>query len=334
MKQFEKEKIIFDIDPGVDDAAALALSLYDDIMDIVLVSTVSGNRDISTVTRNALHILELFRRTDIPVAIGASKALKRISEDAAEVHKFDGLGGYIPPEVVETQPIGMDAVEAMYQAIKKYKGNISIIAVGPHTNVAMLILKHPEVKDMVKHIYTEGCSPYGWAKQGNWTNYISFNARTDPEALEIVCNSGIPVSLVFSRMGREMVHLTEKDALKIRDINSVGEWLYEMYDGYWEHGYKDKRIAINDTCACLMMRAPKLFRTKKVSIKVNTTDMPGKTEFEIVKDSNIELAVAVDRYNLHRFFKKAIKKLDFIDISADVNRSKKLRALRFGGVEE
>ncbi|MBQ7579131.1 MAG: nucleoside hydrolase [Clostridia bacterium] len=329
--ELKKEKIIFDVDPGVDDAAALSLSLYDRIMDVVLVTTVNGNRDINVVTRNALHILDLFNKANIPVAMGASSALKRVSPDAMNVHKFEGLGGYIPPKTTPNKPISLDAVEAMYGVIKKYKHNISIIAVGPHTNIASLILKHPDVKQMINHIYTEGCSPYGWKRQGKWTNYISFNARTDPEALQIVLESGIPVSLVPSRIGREKAFLTEKEALKIRDINTVGEWLYEMYDGYWEHGYTDKRIALNDTCACLVMREPSIFKLKKVTATVNTTDMPGKTEFKVTRKSHIELAVGANKRKLYKCFTRAVKKLDRFNFSKEIDRSKKERANRFGG---
>lgn len=333
METIIKEKIIFDVDPGVDDAAALSLSLYDRIMDVILVTTVSGNRDIQTVTRNSLHLLDLFNRTDIPVAVGASMALNRNSEDAMNVHKFEGLGGYIPPQTTPNKPIAEDAVEAMYQAIKKHKHNISIIAVGPHTNVASLILKHPDVKTMLKHIYTEGCSPYGWGHNKKWKTYISFNARTDPEALKVVLESGIPISLVPSQVGRERAFLTEKEALKIRDINTVGEWLYEMFDGYWEHGYKDKRIALNDTCACLAMREPSIFKMKKVKVIVNTTDMPGKTEFFKVRNSNIELAVNANKRKLYKCFYRAVSKLSRFNFSKEITRSKLERAKRFGAME-
>ena len=334
MEAIIKEKIIFDVDPGVDDAAALSLSLYDRIMDVILVTTVSGNRDIGVVTRNALHLLDIFNRADIPLAVGASTALNRIgSEDARNVHKFEGLGGYIPPQTTPNKPIALDAVEAMYQAIKKHRHNISIIAVGPHTNVASLIIKHPDVKNMLNHIYTEGCSPYGWGRDKKWREYISFNARTDPEALKIVLESGIPVTLVPSQVGRERGFLTEKEALKIRDINTVGEWLYEMFDGYWEHGYKDKRIALNDTCACLTMREPSIFKTKKVLVTVNTTDMPGKTEFKVVKNSNIELAVNANRHKLYKCFYRAVSKLDRFNFSKEIERSKLERASRYGAID-
>lgn len=307
----KKINCIIDTDPGVDDAAAIALSLYDEVMDIKLITTVSGNRDIETVTRNTLHILEKFNREDIPVAVGANKAMERISPDASDVHRHEGLGGYIPPEEVNKKPIQLDAVEAMYETIKKYKNDISIIALGPHTNLGLLIKKHPDVVGMITHIYGEGCAIYGDKKQGErWMNYISFNASSDPEALKIVVESGIPVTMVPSKMGREGTNLTERETLKIRDLNDVGRFLFEMYSGYWEHGYTDRRIATNDTCAVLCLRFPHIFKLKKTNFIVNTTDKPGKTEIIYNKKGNINFVYKANKKKFYEYFYNAVKKLD------------------------
>ena len=126
MKNEKKINCIIDTDPGVDDAVAIILSLYDKVMDIKLITTVSGNLELSKVTRNALHILEKFNRTDIPLAIGAVKPMVRESKDAKFIHQNEGLGGYIPPESVKTKPIDKSAVEAMYETICKYKNDIVI----------------------------------------------------------------------------------------------------------------------------------------------------------------------------------------------------------------
>ena len=127
---FKRKKIncIIDTDPGVDDCAAIALSLYDDVMDIKLITTVSGNVGIDKVTRNILHLLEKFGRTDIPVAKGASKPLYREAKDATYMHKAEGMGNYIPPKTVKTKPIKLDAVEAMYKVICEHPKDICIIA--------------------------------------------------------------------------------------------------------------------------------------------------------------------------------------------------------------
>lgn len=308
----KKKKIncIIDCDPGVDDTAAITLSLYDEVMDIKLITTVCGNLSVDIVTRNVLHILEKFNRTDIPVARGSDKAMMRTSPDASFIHQKSGLGGYIPPKTVKTKVIESNAVEAMYETIKKYKNDISIVAVGPHTNIGMLLKAHPDVAGMVDRIYTEGCSPYGWKSEGKWANYKSFNASSDPEALNIVLNSGIPITYITSRTGRELANFTEKQVYELRKINDTGRFFAEMYSGYWEHNYADRRIATNDTCACLALRNPSLFKTKKVNFKVNYTDDPGRTDMEFDKHGNVDLVVKVNRKKLHKFFFDAVKKLD------------------------
>lgn len=306
----EKLHCIIDTDPGVDDSAAISLTLYDDLVDIDLITTVAGNLDLKSVTRNALHLLEKFNRTDIPLAMGADKPMERESKDAKFIHQAQGMGGYIPLKTVKLKPIDKPAVEAMYETINRYAGNICIVALGPHTNLGYLLLAHPDVKNKVKHIYCEGCAPYGWKTEGKWIEYISFNASSDPEAFDIVMKSGIPVTIVPSRMGRDLANFTEKEVYDIGKINDVGRFICEMYSGYWEHGYTDRRIATNDTCAVLNMRCPSLFKTIGVDIEIDKDSMPGKTTMVKNKKSHIQLAIKVNRKKMHKFYFDAIRKLN------------------------
>ena len=308
-KIVRKINCIIDTDPGVDDSAAIVLSFIDDLMDIKLITTVSGNLDIDAVTRNALHLVEKFGQ-NIPVAKGSEKPLVRNAKDAKFIHQHEGMGGYIPPKEVGIKPIDEDAIDAMYEVIKKYKNDICLIALGPHTNLGRLIMKYPDVIGMINHIYSEGCSPYGWKTEGRWKDYVSFNASSDPEALKIVVESGIPMTMVPSRMGRELANFMEKDIIKMRDINDVGRFLAEMYFGYWEYGYTDRRIATNDTCACLSMRFPELFKTKKVAFKVNVDDLPGRTDITPDKHGHINLVYKVNRKKLKKLYFKAVDKMN------------------------
>lgn len=312
-KELKKIACIIDTDPGVDDSVAIALSLYDELLDIKLITTVTGNKDIETVTRNALHLLERFERTDIPVAKGCEKAMKRVSPDASFIHQHFGLGGYIPPETTETKVIDSHAVEAMYKTICENKNNIVLVCLGPYTNVGTLIQKHPDVVNMISHIYSEGCAAYGNKIEGKrWCDYVSFNASSDPEAMEIVMNSGIPVTIIPSRMGRELANFTEEEVVKLKDINRIGYFFFQMYSGYWEHNYTDRRIATNDTCACMILRFPELFKTKKCHFEVNTTDKPGRTTITFTKTGHVEYAYKINKKKMHQKFYEAIKKLDFL----------------------
>jgi len=306
MENLKKMKCIIDTDPGVDDSAAIALSLYDDILDIKLVTTVVGNLNLDIVTRNALHLLEKFQRTDIPLAVGAEQAMTRVSPFAIHVHKSGGMGNYNAPEKVNIKPIEDDAVEAMYKTILENKNDIVILALGPHTNLGYLISKHPEVKNMISHIYCEGCAPYGYKGE----RHISFNVSSDPEAFKIVIESGIPITIIPSRMGREGANFNEKQVFALREINDVGAFLFEMYNGYWEHGYPDRRIAINDTCAVMIARFPKLFKTKKAHFEVDLDEQPGKTTITFKKSGEINYAYKVNRKKLHKLYFEAVRKMD------------------------
>lgn len=309
-KEVKKINCIIDCDPGVDDVVAIALSLYDSVMDIKLITTVNGNLDLKTVTRNALHILEKFNRTDIPLAMGAEKPMGQSMPNASFIHQVNGMGGYTPPETVNTKPIEKSAVEAMYEVIKEHPNDIYIISLGPHTNVGTLIKTHPDVVPLINRIYCEGCSAFGTKMEKNWKNYISFNASFDAEALKIVMESGIPITIVPSRMGRELANFNEKEVFEIREINDVGRFLFEMYNQYWEHNYEDRRIATNDTCAVLNLREPSLFKTKKAKVTVNTNDMYGRTDFEFTKKGHIDYVYKVNKKKMHQCFFRAIKKLD------------------------
>ncbi len=311
-KNLEMKKIncIIDCDPGVDDSVAIALSLYDSIMDIKLITTVNGNLDLDIVTRNTLHVLEKFKRTDIPVAMGARTPMGKSMPNASFIHQKNGMGGYKPPEKVKSKPVEQNAVEAMYEVIKQNPNDISIIILGPHTNVAELIKTHPDVVGMVNHIYCEGCAPYKENSKKRWDTYISFNASFDAIAMKIVVESGIPITIIPSQMGREHSNFNEKEVFEIRELNDVGRFFFEMYNQYWEHNYEDRRIATNDTCAVLTLREPKLFKTKKCVIKVNTTDMYGRTDFEFTKKGHINFVYKVNKKKMHECFYRAIKKLD------------------------
>ncbi len=310
LEELKKINCIIDCDPGVDDCVAIALSLYDRIMDIKLITTVNGNLDLNIVTRNALHLLEKFKRADIPVAMGAEKPMGKSMPNAAFIHQSNGMGGYVPPKEVKTKPIEKRAVDAMYEVIKKHKNDIVLISLGPHTNIGQLIKEHPDVKDMVNHIYCEGCAPYKENSKKRWDTYISFNASFDALAMKIVVESGIPLTIIPSQMGREFANFNEKEVFEIRELNDVGRFFFEMYNQYWEHNYSDRRIATNDTCAVLALREPSLFKTKKAIIKVNTTEMYGRTDFEFTKKGHVNFVYKINKKKMHNCFFNAIKKLD------------------------
>ena len=299
-----KYNVIIDSDPGVDDTAAIVLTLDDENLSIKLLTSVAGNRSVNVCTRNLLHILDLYN-SPFPVAKGAKHALCRKSKDATDIHKLMGMGGY-KPKKPKRKPIKKDAVDAMYETIMASDAPIYILNFGPHTNSAKLILKYPEVKNKITGIIGEGCCPYGV----DGRTHISFNVSTDPEAFKIILESGIPLTMVPSHMGREIVHLTEEQVEYIKDLNSTGKMFYEMYSEYWEHGFPDKRIAINDSCICLYLLYPEYFEPVRTNIEVDLDEMPGKTIMDFDPNGKHVYLKNCNREKIHEIFINAIKKMD------------------------
>ena len=308
----KKIKVIIDTDPGVDDAACLVYALHDKRLDVKLLTTVVGNVSVDTCTRNLCHILDKFG-LNYPVAKGAAKALCRESPFAEHVHSKEGLGGYIPPEKVDYPILKEDAVEAMYRVLSEGNGDIIPLVLGPHTNIALLLQKHPDIIKKIPKIIFMGGSPYG---VGELATHISFNISSDPEAFKIVLDSKIPLVMVPSSIGRNKAYISERYAKYFRKMNEVGAFLFEMYDEYWERGYKDKRLATNDTCAYMYLIHPICFRTRKISLTVDTDKEPGKTVADFRNKGHVTLVTGCDRnlflmilnIKLHKFDKYKFKK--------------------------
>lgn len=306
----KKYKVIIDTDPGVDDSACLVFAFFDKRLDIKLLTTVVGNVKVETGTRNLLHLLDKLG-LDFPVAKGADKAMKRVSPTAEHVHSEEGMGGYIPPKTVERELLKEDAIEAMYRVLSEGDGDIIPLVFGPHTNMGLLLEKHPDIIKKIPKIIFMGGAPYGMP---GFPKHISFNISSDPESFKIVLDSKIPLVMVPSDMGRNKAYLTEEYVYQMRDTNDVGKFLFEMYDKYWEHGYPDKRIATNDTCAYLACVYPRLFKYKKINLTVNVDDEPGKTIANYDKNGQVSLAVAVKRNRFLKLMTKKLKELDHIKL--------------------
>lgn len=309
----EKYKVIIDTDPGIDDTTALILTMFDERLDVKLYTTVKGNINVDIATNNMLHLLEKFGKK-IPVARGCEKGMVRDTPDASWLHGKWGMGEtYIPPKA-KTKPIKKDAVEAMYEIIMQNPHEISLILFGPHTNVGNLFKTHPDCAPLVKQIIFEGFSPYGLK---GVKPHISFNIRTDPEAFKYVLDSGVPLVIIPSELGRNVTHLPEKMVHKIGKMNDTGAFLEEIYQNYWERGYEDKRIATNDTDAYLYLVEPEMFTSIGVDVAIDLQDTPGKTYATIREGDDgghISLVVNCDREKFEESFLSKIRNLGNIKL--------------------
>src|SRR6202049_1708005 len=197
-------RVIIDTDPGVDDALALLLAMRSPELKIEAITPVAGNVPLELTLPNALRMVEIAGRTDIPVAPGARAPLVRRLVTASYVHGENGLGGAVFPEPT-TKPIAIPAPEMIRQIVRKYPGEITLITIGPLTNIAIALNLDPELASMVRAIVMMGGSLSG----GNITPAAEFNVYVDPEAARIVFQSGIPITMVGLDVTRK-TSLTEE----------------------------------------------------------------------------------------------------------------------------
>jgi len=183
--------VIIDCDPGHDDAVALLLASGSPAIDLRAVTTTFGNCSVEDATRNALQILTLAGAVDIPVARGAAGGLKGESTLGNYVHGASGLDGPPMPEAA-FDTVTESATELMRRVIEDSADPVTIVATGPITNVAQLLLDAPAVKSGIREIIFMG----GSTERGNHTPTAEFNTYADPEALDIVLRSGLPVRMV------------------------------------------------------------------------------------------------------------------------------------------
>lgn len=185
--------LLIDTDPGIDDAVAIALALAEPDVDVIGITTVGGNTGLANTTRNALRLLELLGRTDIPVASGFDTPYKRNAKaPAAEgVHGHDGFGGADLPEPV-TKVVSTNSSDFLAEKIRNSPEPVTLVALGPLTNIAHLIDAHPDVIPLIGRFVIMG----GAARTGNVTPVAEFNIWHDPEAAKHVFASGLEVVMV------------------------------------------------------------------------------------------------------------------------------------------
>ncbi len=184
-------RVIIDTDPGVDDALALLLAMRSPELNIEAITAVAGNVPLELTLPNALRMVEIAGRTDIPVAAGAKAPLVRRLVTATYAHGENGLGGAVFPEP-KIKPVSEPAAEFIRQVVRKYPGEVTLITIGPQTNVAAALNSDAELAAMVKSLVMMGGSLSG----GNITPAAEFNVYVDPEAARVVFQSGIPITMV------------------------------------------------------------------------------------------------------------------------------------------
>ena len=257
--------IVLDCDPGHDDALALMLAVASPEVDLVGVTTVAGNQTLEKTTANALKVLELCGRSDIPVAAGAPDPLVRRRDVAAHVHGESGLDGPDLPEP-SGRPVDEHAARFLARAIREREGKLTLVPTGPLTNIALLLALEPDVRP--ERIVLMG----GAVGEGNRTPAAEFNIWADPEAARRVFASGIDVTMI----GLDVTHqalVTDADADALRGVGRVGRIAAELLDFYriWHRrSYPDlDGSPLHDPVAVAHVIDPTLVETRPAYIQVD-----------------------------------------------------------------
>ena len=294
-------KLILDCDPGHDDALAIALALARPELEVLGITTIGGNAPLAATTRNALRVLALLGRTDVPVAAGPDQPLVRPLETAPQVHGVSGLDGVdLPEPAAAPRPEG--ALEFLRATLAAAPEPVTLIPTGPLTNIALLLRTYPALAEKIERISLMG----GAMRAGNWTPAAEFNIWVDPEAAQIVFRSGLPITM----SGLEVTHkalfgwpeIARLDALGTR-VGTVFADLLRFFVKFHIDKYGMADTPIHDAVAVAAVAKPEMVGTKRYYVDVETngeltrgrTVVDDRGQLATGLEPNVDVALDIDR---------------------------------------
>jgi len=298
--------ILLDCDPGHDDAIALLLALGSNELELRGVTTVAGNQTLEKTTANAIRVLELAGRGEIPVAAGADRPLVRDPRVAADVHGETGLDGPdLPPPQADPSP--EHAVDFLAERIE----GTTLVATGPLTNVALLLARHPQARP--DRIVLMG----GAIAEGNVTPAAEFNIWADPEAAHRVFTSGLEVTMV----GLDVTHkalVSSAEAERLRAAGRIGRVVAELldfYGGFHRATYGWDGSPIHDAVAVAHVIDATLLELEHVNVRIDCESelCRGRTVADIWRRTGLEpnahVAVGIDSARFVELLRERLSRL-------------------------
>ncbi|WP_105631165.1 ribonucleoside hydrolase RihC [Cronobacter dublinensis] len=288
----KKTPIILDTDPGIDDAVAIAAALFSPEIDLQLITTVAGNVSVEKTTRNALQLLH-FWQADVPVAQGAATPLTRPLRDAASIHGESGMDGYDFP-AHDRQTLNVPAFQAMYERLMASPEPLTLVTIGPLTNIALLLTHYPACTAKINRLVMMG----GSAGRGNFTPNAEFNIAIDPEAAARVFESGLDIVMCGLDVTHQAV-LTPDYLAALPALNRTGQLLHALFSHY-RAGSMTTGLRMHDLCAIAWLLRPELFTLKRCFVAVETRGdyTAGTTVVDIEgrlnRPANAQVALDID----------------------------------------
>lgn len=262
-----KRNVIFDCDPGLDDALALLLAISSDELNILGITTIAGNSTIENTTQNALNIVEFLGRPDIPVAKGSANPMLGSFLSGSHVHGSTGLGTTVLPKAkASIHPLR--AHEFIRKTILEQSTKTTIIATGPLTNVGMALSLYPELVEHIELISLMG----GSVAVGNVGAVMEANTGNDPEAAHIVFTSGVPIAM----FGLNVTYATQTYPDEFDCIEALGTPLAKNAARFYRDHFKNyesnphfRGDPSHDSCAVAYLLKPEIFTLEKLNVVVD-----------------------------------------------------------------
>jgi inosine-uridine nucleoside N-ribohydrolase len=310
------KRVIIDTDPGIDDTAALFLALASGALEVEALTTVFGNVEVEHCTRNALTILEVAGRGDIPVYQGVGQPLVREPNLAKYIHGDKGLGG-IEVDPPAGQPAEGRAVDEIVRRVMDAPGEITLIALGPLTNVALALAAEPRLAGSLKQLVLMGGAVLTW---GNVTPVASANLYNDPEAAALVYRSGAPLVQVGLDVCRPTLitnehldRIEQADNPMSRFLMRVTPFHRQAYASAGVAGVAEGRgVHYNDVPCMAYVIQPDLFKTAHYYVEIETQGRltAGQTVADIGnrwrREPNVHVCMEVDARGVADLFASSL----------------------------
>jgi inosine-uridine nucleoside N-ribohydrolase len=317
------EHLIIDTDPGIDDAAALFFAFASPELSIDLITTVFGNITVDQATVNAQRLLALLSRDEIPLRRGAAGPLRGSPNLAKHIHGDDGLGNLEWP-THDPAAVGGRAAEAILEHVNRYPGAVTVMGLGPLTNIALAVLCDPSFAGRVKKIV---CMGGAVLTMGNASPVASANFYNDPLAAAIVYESGAPIVQIGLDVCQKVYvtddqlgHLEREGKLPARRLVEMSRFIKTAYQraspasARWSHYGAGPWVHFNDVPAVGYAVLPEVFTSEHLPVVIETQGVcRGQTvadfRHQLGKDPNATVALDVDGPRLARLFVERVAEL-------------------------
>lgn len=291
--------VVLDCDPGHDDAVALLLAVSSPAIDLLAVTTCFGNCSVTDATRNALRILTLAGASDVPVARGAAVPLAGDLALGNYVHGTSGLDG---PELPEPgfDIVAESAVELLSRVLREHPEPVTVVVTGPMTNVATLLRDQPELTDKVAEVIFMGGGTHG----GNHTPTAEFNTYADPEALDIVLGTGVPVRMIGLNLTHQAL-ATPEVVERLAGMQHVLGQTCAAWMGFFGDSYKQvwefEAPPVHDPCTIAALIDPDVIQWREafLAVELDGTWTRGTTVVDLYgrypdRAPNAQIAITLD----------------------------------------